>query len=177
MFDAPLHPKIVHIPMALATLMPLISIGLLVAWWKDWLPDKTWWIAVALQAVMFGSGWVAMQTGEQDEEKVEQVLASEEPIEVHEERAEVFFWASGGLLAVMVLPMVIPGASRKRWIAVAASAGTVAVFWLGYRVGQAGGDLVYKHGAADAHIDAAASPGGTTGGEHEEAEEEEEDDD
>lgn len=162
MFDAPLHPKIVHIPIALAVLMPLISIGLLVAWWKDWLPDRVWWIAVALQLVMFGSGWVAMETGEEDEEAVERVVA-EQAIEEHEERAEQFFWGSGALAVLMVLPMVVPGRSRKKWLAVAASAGTVGVFWLGYRAGEAGGDLVYKHGAARAHIDGTPAVGGAEG--------------
>ena len=152
MFSAPLHPKIVHMPMALAILMPLIAIGLLVAWREDWLPGRAWWIAVLLQALLFGSAWVAMETGETDEEKVEQVLASEEPIHEHEERADTFFWGAGGVLVVMLAAAFVPGRSRKQWLAVAASAGTLVVFWLGYRTGEAGGKLVYEHGAADAHI-------------------------
>lgn len=150
MFDAPLHPKIVHLPVALAILMPLVSVGLLVAWWRDWLPERVWWVAVALQVVLFGASWFAMETGETDEEKVERVVA-ESAIELHEERAETFFWAAGGTLAVMVLPMVIPVGRRRRWLAVAAAAGTGVVFWLGVRVGDAGGALVYEHGAGEAH--------------------------
>ena len=38
----PLHPKIVHLPIALAVLMPLITAGLLIAWWRDMLPRRTW---------------------------------------------------------------------------------------------------------------------------------------
>ena len=38
----PLHPKIVHLPIALAVLMPLITAGLLIAWWRDMLPRRAW---------------------------------------------------------------------------------------------------------------------------------------
>jgi uncharacterized membrane protein len=172
MFDAPLHPKIVHLPIALAVLMPLMSVGLLVAWWREWLPARTWWIAIALQGVLFGASWVAMETGETDEEKVEEVV-EESAIHTHEERAEQFFWASGGVLALMVLPMVIPGRSRRRWLAVGAAAGTVVVFWLGARVGEAGGALVYEHGAGQVHSQSQETGGGG-GGASPEAEEDEE---
>ncbi|MGM0557588.1 MAG: DUF2231 domain-containing protein [Myxococcota bacterium] len=156
MFELPLHPKIVHIPIALAVLMPLVSIGLLVAWWRDWLPARTWTVAVALQAILVTSAVVAMETGEDEEHQVEEVLASEQPLEEHEEAAEIFTYAAGATLGLMFLPLVIPGAGRKKVIATVAVAGTVAVFVLGYQVGEAGGDLVYEHGAAEAWTQPAA---------------------
>ena len=33
------HPKVVHIPIALAGLMPLVAGGVLVAWWREWFAD------------------------------------------------------------------------------------------------------------------------------------------
>ncbi|MFB6264275.1 MAG: DUF2231 domain-containing protein [Bradymonadaceae bacterium] len=174
MFEAPLHPKLVHVPVALAVLMPLVSFGLFVAWSKRWLPARSWWIAALLQAILFAGGWIAYETGESNEEKVEEVVA-EEAIEVHEERAEQFYWASGAVLVLMILPVALPtDERRRRWIALAASAGTVVVFWLGYRVGEAGGALVYEHGAAQAHVDQSAGGGGPPSGEGEAHEEEEE---
>ena len=174
MFDAPFHPKIVHVPIALSVLMPLVTVGLIVAWFEDWLPSRAWWIAVALQAVLFAGSWLAISTGEDDEEKVEEIVP-ESAIETHEERADQFFWATGGLMILMVLPMVVPGTRRKKFLAVASLAGTVVVFWLGARVGEAGGDLVYEHGAGQAHMEAAgagtSAPPGTG-----EADEEDEDD-
>lgn len=160
MFDAPLHPKLVHLPLALAVLMPAVTLGLLVAWWREWLPGRTWWIAVALQMALFGSGWLAYETGEQDEEAVEEVLASEAPLERHEELAEQFFWASAGASVLMLLPMVVSGARRRKWLAVVATASTVVVLVVGYRVGEAGGALVYEHGAAAAHAAPPGAPGG-----------------
>lgn len=159
MFEAPLHPKIVHLPIALALLMPLMSAGLLVAWWKDWWPDSTWAIAVALQAMLVAGSWVAMETGENDEERVEQVVP-ESVLETHEERAETFLWASGSVLVLILLPLVVPGRRRRRWLAVVACAGTFVVLGLGYRVGRAGGDLVYQHGAGQAHSGGTSSSGG-----------------
>jgi uncharacterized membrane protein len=60
----PLHPKLVHLPIALAILMPMISGGLLLAWMKDLLPKRAWIVAVALQAVLVGSSVMAMRSGE-----------------------------------------------------------------------------------------------------------------
>lgn len=150
MFDLPLHPKIVHIPIALAMLMPMVSVGVLLAWWRDWLPARSWAIAVALQAVLVASSALAMTTGEQDEERVEEVLVSEAPLEEHEEAAELFTYAAGAGLGLMLMPMLLPGARVKKIAGSVAVVGTVVVLVLGYGVGSAGGELVYEHGAARA---------------------------
>ena len=155
------HPKLVHVPMALGVLMPLIATGLLVSWWRKWLPARGWVLAIALQAALVGSGVVALQTGEAEEDRVERVV-SENFIEEHEEAAEAFVWASGGVLVVMLLALAL---SRRRvglTVAVAATLGTLVVFGLGYRTGQAGGALVYQHGAAQAFVNAGVGAHATT---------------
>ncbi len=144
------HPKLVHVPMALAVLMPVLAGGLLLAWWRGWLPGRTWIIAVVLQAVLVGSGLLAMRSGEAQEPRVEKVVA-ERAIEQHEEAAEVFMWASGAVLALMALGAGLASRRPGRPLAAAATLGTVAVLGLGYRTGQAGGSLVYEHGAAQAY--------------------------
>ncbi len=96
------HPKVVHVPMALGVLMPLIAGGLLLAWWRAWLPRRAWLLAVGLQAILVGSGVLALRTGEVEEERVEGVVA-DRYIESHEEAAEAFVWASGGVLGLMLL--------------------------------------------------------------------------
>lgn len=144
------HPKLVHIPIALAVLMPLVAGGLLLAWWRKWLPPRSWVLGVALQAVLVGSGILALRTGEQDEERVERVVA-ERFIEQHEEAAEAFVWASGGVLAVMLLGVALASRRSGPVVAAVATAGTLVVLGLGYRTGQVGGDLVYRHGAAQVY--------------------------
>lgn len=149
------HPKLVHVPMALGVLMPLIAGGLLLAWWRKWLPQRAWFLAVGLQVILFGSGILALRSGEAEEHKVERVVA-ERFIEEHEEAAELFVWASGGVLAVMLLGGALGSRRAAFPAAAAATLGTLLVLGLGYRTGQAGGSLVYEHGAAQAYIGAAA---------------------
>src|SRR6185369_12870473 len=59
----PLHPIVVHLPIALAVLMPVLSAGLLAAWWRGLLPRRTWMIAVLLQGLLLVSGVVSLRTG------------------------------------------------------------------------------------------------------------------
>lgn len=151
------HPKLVHIPIALAVLMPLITCGLLLAWWRKWLPPRAWFIAVALQAVLVASGLLALRSGEAEEDRVERVVP-ERFLEEHEEAAKLFVWSSGAVLAVMLLASALAFRRTGHIAAAAATLGTFVVLGLGYRTGQAGGDLVYRHGAAQAYLGDAASP-------------------
>jgi len=153
------HPKLVHLPMALAVLMPLVTGGVLFAWWRGWFDRRVWVLVLLLQAALVGSGAIAMNTGEKEEERVEQVVA-EEHIEAHEEVAEVFIWASAALLLLMAVPLVLPEGRARQAASLGAFLGTLIVFGLGYNVGEAGGKLVYEHGAAQVYV----SEGGVAGG-------------
>lgn len=150
------HPKLVHIPMALAVLMPLVAGGLALAWWRSWLPRRVWWIVVALQAVLVAFGIAALRSGEADEERVERVVV-ESLIEAHEAWAQAFVVAGAAVLAAMAFAALLK--SNRGAIATAAlsTLGTLAVCLLGYKTGQAGGELVYTHGAAQAYTHTAGS--------------------
>lgn len=145
-----LHPKVVHIPMALAVLMPLLTGGLLLAWWRDWLPRRSWIVALLFQLVLAVGTFAALQTGEIDEEPVEEVVPHD-ALEAHEEAADQFFWAVVIVLVIFVGPSAVRKEELAKGLGVAALVGTVVVAGLGYRVGDLGGDLVYEHGAAEAH--------------------------
>ncbi len=144
------HPKVVHLPVALAVLMPLVSGGLLLAWWTQALPRRTWIVAVLLQAMLVASGVVALRTGEAEEERVERVVA-EKLIEAHEEAAEAFVWGAGAILLIHLAAAALRREEAARMAAGAAVLGTLVVLFLGYRTGEAGGRLVYEHGAATAY--------------------------
>ena len=141
------HPKIVHVPMALGILMPVVVGEIALAWWRKWLPALTWVVALALQSVLVASGIVALQTGETEEHLVERVVP-ERFIEAHEEAAEAFVWASGVVFGVMLLGFATVRHRMGLPVATVAALGTLIVLGLGYRTGQAGGALVYQHGAA-----------------------------
>ncbi len=145
--DLPLHPKLVHLPMALAVIMPLLSLGLLVTWITRVLPRRTWLIAIVLQGLLLGSGIAALRSGEADEERVEAIVP-EPAIEAHEAAATTFVVGSAVVLAIALAAAVIRNERAARGVAALAVAGTAIVLLFGYRTGDAGGRLVYQHGAA-----------------------------
>ena len=67
MGSMPLHPAIVHLPLGLAILMPLVATGFAWALWTGRIRPRAWLAVVAFQALLFGSGIVATRTGEAEE--------------------------------------------------------------------------------------------------------------
>lgn len=155
------HPKVVHIPIALAVLMPLVAGGLALAWWRGWLPWRAWFIGLGLQVALVTTAVVAVRTGEAEEERVEPYVPHS-AIERHEEAAMTFVWVSGGVLALMLAAAALGTRRMGLSLAAASTVGTWVVLGFGYRTGEAGGELVYRHGAARAYVreaPATAPPG------------------
>jgi uncharacterized membrane protein len=155
MLPDPLHPAVVHLPIALALLVPLVAFFALLAARAGWLPTRAWAFVVLLQACLVASAWVAMETGENEEERVERVVA-ERHIEAHEERAERLLWGAAAALLVAGAGLA-PGraGSLARPLAFALSLGVLA---LAVDVGHTGGELVYEHGAAGAYTRGGSAP-------------------
>jgi uncharacterized membrane protein len=158
----PLHPAIVHIPLGLAVALPFLAIGLGVAVWRGWLPARAWSAVVLLQALLVGAGFLALKTGEGEEERVESVV-QESAIEAHEEAAEGFMVGAGITLALAAAVLFLKNERLRRIGTVATAAGTLAVLGLGVSVGRAGGSLVYERGAANAYVSAAGQQAPPTG--------------
>lgn len=155
MATIPLHPALVHVPLALAVLVPFAAA---VAVWliaRRRAGSGAWAAVVAAQAVLFGSALLALRSGRGEEERVEDRVR-ESAIEQHEEAAEAFLFSSGVILLLGAAGLVGPAAAR-RWTMIATTAGTLAVAALAVRTGQAGGELVYVHGAAGPGADVASS--------------------
>lgn len=152
---SPLHPKLVHLPIALMFLVPVVSGGLLLAWHRGWLPRRSWWGAVALHGLLVVASSAAVQSGEIDEERVESVVP-EAALEAHEQAATHFMWAAMGLLVVFAVPTLVGERERlAKGAAAMVFAGTLGLMVLGVRVGDAGGALVYSHNAGAAWSDGA----------------------
>lgn len=144
----PLHPAIVHFPIVLSVLLPFFAVGAMWAIRRGARPRMAWGVTTALFAALSLSSWVAVQTGEQQDERVEEVVA-EAPLETHEEAAEAFLLFSLGMLGVAAVGLV-PGkvGTGARLLG---TLGSVALLGAGYRVGHSGGELVYQYGAASAY--------------------------
>lgn len=165
MLPEPLHPAVVHFPIVFVALLPLVAVTALILVNRGRGVRPTWGWVVVLAVMLSASAWVAVETGEQQEEVVEEVLASEAPMHEHEEAAEFFLFLTLGGLAVTLLglaPGNLGGAARY--------AGVLCAFGLlaaGYETGHTGGDLVYEYGAAQAYQHAGA-PSVADAGAHEE---------
>jgi uncharacterized membrane protein len=152
MLPDPIHPSIVHFPIVFSVLLPLMALGAFLAARRG-TPIRTVWLGVVGGAALLaGSSWLAVETGEQQEERVEDVI-SEAPLDTHQDRATFFLYLAAGTL-------VLSGAGLARGKVGRAGrvAGTVAALALlpaGYLVGHSGGELVYKYGAAQAYTSGA----------------------
>jgi hypothetical protein len=109
---------------------------------------RAWIAPLAIAAALSLSSWIAVETGENQGERVEQVL-QDAPLDAHEEAAEAFLTGSFVLLLVTAAGFVrgpIGKISR-----VAAGTGAIALIAGATYVGHTGGQLVYKYGAASAY--------------------------
>jgi uncharacterized membrane protein len=144
--NLPLHPAIVHLPLGLALVLPLVAAGLTAAVWRRGLPRSAFALLVGMQAVLVASGAAALQLGARDAHRVEAAVG-EAAVERHEDRAEAFLWTAGVVLALSAALLVVPARAAPA-LGAAVVAGTVAVAALGFVAGEAGGELVYLRGAA-----------------------------
>lgn len=156
MFDLPIHPKVVHLPIAFAMLMPLLAGGLFLSWVRQWLPRRAWWVAVGVQAMTVLSGFASLLTGERDEEVAERVL-SEALIHAHEEAGQGFVAVTIAVFLCALFAGWVEREKLARTLAGLTLVGSLVALALGARAGYMGGQLVYEHGGAAAFGQAAPS--------------------
>ena len=161
------HPKLVHLPLGLAMVMPLIAAFLALGWWRGWFSLRLWGLAVGLQVLLVGSTYLAMEAGEDEEDRVEEVV-SHDLIHEHEEAAEGFMTSTIVVLVLMGAALALSKKKAGLPLAAVSVAGSLVSVGLAFRAGELGGELVYRHGAASAYTDGApASGGGHEAAEHE----------
>ena len=162
MLPDPLHPAIVHMPLTLAALLPLIVIAVMVGVRFGVPAQRSWRLVVVVLILLAGSAIVAVETGEDEEDAVEEVV-DHDIIHEHEERAELF-----RNLSVLTLLIGFGGLAGGKLGAFSRGAGTGLVFALAvlaWRTGESGGDLVYQHGAANAYIESQSGGASVSDGE------------
>ena len=150
MLPDPLHPALVHLPLTLAVLIPLFVIGAIVAMRRGVAARRAWSLVVALMVLLTASSFLAVKTGEDEEEAVEEVV-DHDFIHEHEEKAELF-----RNLTLLTLVLGAAGLATGKIGGFSRGAATGMSFilaGLAWGVGESGGDLVYEHGAANAYIE------------------------
>ena len=148
MLPNPVHPAVVHFPLVLMILLPIAAGVALAAIRRGARLRMAWAVPVAFSAALAASAWLALETGEDQEEKVEQIVPRT-ALEAHADAAEAFLIASGVLFLVTAAGLAGgPVGRAARWTS---TLGALVVVAMGVRVGDAGGKLVYQHGAAMAY--------------------------
>jgi uncharacterized membrane protein len=145
----PLHPAMVHFPIVLMTLLPVVAGVAIWAIRRGARLTRAWLVPMAFAVALSLSSWLSVETGEQQEERVEDVVP-EAAIDTHADAAERFL-----LLTVAMAGLAAVGLFNNRVGSLARSASVVAAAGLvfaGYQVGHSGGKLVYQHGAAAAYV-------------------------
>lgn len=148
MLPDPLHPVVVHFPVVLAILLPVVAAATLWAIAKGARPMRAWSLSIAVAAALTVSAWVAVETGEDQEERVENVVG-ESRLSTHADAGRALLFASVGVLAVLGLGLM-PG-DKGRIARVVGAVSTLTVAGAAFRVGATGGDMVYKYNAASAY--------------------------
>lgn len=150
----PLHPAIVHLPIALALLAPFVALLGAFAIAREWLPARVWIGVVLMQALLAGSAWVAEETGHEQEERVEKIVAKEE-IHEHEEAGERLVVLS--FISLVVSAVGLLSGSKGGYGRAASVVMGVVLLGAAAATGHSGGALVYEHGAAQAYVKGSAA--------------------
>ena len=154
-FPDPLHPAVVHFPIAL--LITGAGAAVVAVFVRRWhLP----WLAALLLVLGSAGAVVAVGTGKQEEEMVEtSSAAAEQVLDDHEEWGET---ARNFALAAALFALAAALAARVRFAGLGLSVVAALLALAGaYAVAQAGhygGELVYRHGAGINTSGAASTP-------------------
>ncbi len=136
----PLHPAIVHLPIGGALLGLPLAIAILVMVVRG-APRRTWLLAALVQTLSFGGALLALNTGEEMEERVEDEVP-EAKIEAHEGHAQRF--AAGlGLSAALMLAAAFAPSKLARAADGAAIAAAGVALGLALPTGHSGGEMVF----------------------------------
>lgn len=150
--QVPVHPLIVHFPIVLTFILPILIVVFAYMIKINKATPKSWLIIIGLQLAVVVTGYISLETGETEEHTVEKVV-SKKIIHEHEEAAEIFVGST-----VLALVLSIGAFFIRKEIGFPVKLGIAALTlvscYLAYQTGLLGGELVYKHGAASAYTDA-----------------------
>ena len=147
----PWHPSIVHIPLVLAIVLPILILVFALMMKSNKMAPSAWLLIIGLQLITTISGYVSLETGETEEDVVSKVV-EKSFIHEHEEAAEIFV---GSTVIALVLGIATYFIQKQYqfMLQLIICVLTLGSSVLGYRAGHLGGELVYKKGAASVYSD------------------------
>ncbi len=160
--ELPFHPIIVHFPIALAFILPLLILAFAYMIKVNKMSNQAWLIIIGLQIATTVTGYVALESGETEEHQVEKVV-DKKIIHEHEEAAEIFVGSTVVALVLSVAAFFL----RKElqfFVHLGIALLSFVSCYLAYNTGHSGGGLVYEHGAASAYAQVTTSTTNETEG-------------
>ncbi len=145
----PWHPFIIHFPLALTFLLPIGILLQAILIKKNLISPKAWIGIILIQMVITGTGYLAMETGE-DDEKIVKTVVEKKYIHEHEEAAEKYVGVSVLTLSLSVAVYFLAPALQLP-IRLGILLLSFLACYFAYDTGYRGGELVYVHGAAEAY--------------------------
>jgi peptidoglycan/LPS O-acetylase OafA/YrhL len=142
-------------------LLPLAALAALWAIRRGWSPVRAWALPVGFAAALALSAWVAVETGERDEERAENVVG-EQTLDAHKTLATRFLYLSSGVLVVMAIGLM--GGAPGRAARAIGSVAALGLILAGFQVGHSGGRIVYGEGATVGLVGPAGATGDGEGG-------------
>lgn len=150
MFELPLHPKLVHLPLGLAIILPFVLGFLQIGIWRKWFEPRVWWVGAILCGFCFLGSVVATKSGGDEWSHVEKIVG-EQALEAHAEAGEHFRNLMFVVLSVVVAGLITPSQKLKNIVYTLAVFGSLGALFVGAYAGHLGGQLVYQKGGASAY--------------------------
>lgn len=148
----PLHPFLAHIPLILALFMPFVLWSLIILIAKKKISSQGWWSAVVIQLMIVIFAYIALSSGEGEEDLVAQFVPKRF-IGKHENMAEVFSGLSVILLGVMIVINFVQEKLAKK-LRILAAVFSLIPLGVGLYTGRLGGEIAYAYGGAEAYYSA-----------------------
>ncbi len=148
MLPHPLHPALVHFPIVLALLMPVVIASAWLVVHRTRRSRVPWAVVVGAAGALFLAAWLSVRTGQRQEDRVE-AYVTRGALHEHKEAAERFLLMAGIALVIAPLGMIGGRLGQAGRAATAIASAILAYSVVG--VGRSGGHLVYRQGAAQAY--------------------------